>query len=378
MRSPAEAREGVELRSGLFGRERVGFDEVESVDGGQAVLVDGRRLKLPADEAERVALALAPPEVSGDPVRDLEALGAWMAGPWSPVRAGRSLLELGARSGASDVHLEPGPEGYAVRLRLARELEGLGNLEAEVGTRLVAALKHLSGCLPYRSDVVQEGRIAREGVAADVRASFLPTALGERVALRLFGRLRTLDELGLPVDVAALLAHRSGLVVVAGPSGGGKTTTLYAALAHVATSRGGAHVSIEDPVEQRLRVAGIPVDQVELVPERGLTAEKVLAGVLRQDVDVVALGEFRTPGEARLALEAAHTGRLVLAGLHAGDCADARQRLLDLGVEPGVLDSTLRGVLHQELRTVSCCVGGCPRCAGVGRVVRAEATLWVA
>ncbi|WP_288044062.1 ATPase, T2SS/T4P/T4SS family, partial [Sphingomonas sp.] len=138
--------------------------------------------------------------------------------------------------------------------------------------------------------------------------------------------------------LAALLEQPSGLVLIAGPSGGGKTTTVYAALAYLAARRSGAHLSIEDPVEQRLRLAGIPVDQVELSPERGLDAEAALVGALRQDVDVVALSEIRTAGEAALAVKAAHTGRLVVAGLHAGSATEARQRMLDLDADPPAID----------------------------------------
>jgi type II secretory ATPase GspE/PulE/Tfp pilus assembly ATPase PilB-like protein len=222
-------------------------------------------------------------------------------------------------------------------------------------------------------------------VAADVRASFLPTAFGERAALRLYGELLALGELGLSEDLVAgfeaLLAAPSGLLLVAGPSGGGKTTTVYAALRHLAQRRGGAHLSVESPIEQRLRLAGVPVDQVELDPERGLDAEAVLRGALRQDLDVVALAEIRSPGEAALALRAAHTGRLVLAGIHAGSAVEARQRMLDLGAEPGILSETLRGVLHQRLVTVACaeCGGrGCRSCHGTGRRRRPDAELWVA
>ncbi|MCP4025100.1 MAG: Flp pilus assembly complex ATPase component [Sphingomonas sp.] len=135
-----------------------------------------------------------------------------------------------------------------------------------------------------------------------------------------------------------MLEQPSGLVLIAGPSGGGKTTTVYAALAYLAARRSGAHLSIEDPVEQRLRLAGIPVDQVELSPERGLDAEAALVGALRQDVDVVALSEIRTAGEAALAVKAAHTGRLVVAGLHAGSATEARQRMLDLDADPPAID----------------------------------------
>ncbi len=126
-------------------------------------------------------------------------------------------------------------------------------------------------------------------------------------------------------------------------------------------------------------MAGIAVDQVELCPERGLTAEVALVGALRQDVDVVALGEVRTPAEATLALQAAHTGRLVVAGIHAGSAAEARQRMLDLGADPFVLETTLRGVLHQRLEAVSCPEEDdpeCGRCGGTGRVRRPVAHLW--
>ncbi len=171
------------------------------------------------------------------------------------------------------------------------------------------------------------------------------------------------------------------VVAVAGPSGGGKTTTVYAALGHVAATRGGAHLSIESPVEHRLRLAGIPVDQVELDPERGLTASAALEGALRQDVDVVALAEIRTEDEAALALRAAHTGRLVIAGIHASSGAEARRRMLDLRVTESVLDETLRGVLHLRLETVPCpdhiSEGPpCGRCRGTGRQRRPVAAIW--
>jgi type II secretory ATPase GspE/PulE/Tfp pilus assembly ATPase PilB-like protein len=382
---PEHAQEGLQLRTRWGRSEFVPFDEIEAVQNGGVQLRSGARLKLPSELRPAVERALAPPAPTGARADDGAAFAAYVLGEWSPLRAARSLLAIATSAGASDVHLEPHDDGMRVRLRLAGELDELLALPPGPGRRLVAALKHLAGCLPYRSDVVQEGRIAREGVAADVRASFLPTALGERVALRLFGRLLALDELGFePATLEALhglLGRRSGLVLVAGPSGGGKTTTVYAALAAVAARRSGAHLSIEDPVEQRLRLAGVPVDQVELDPERGLTAESALVGALRQDVDVVALGEVRTAAEADLALQAAHTGRLVLAGVHAGSAAEARQRMLDLGADPSVLEATLRGVLHQRLETQPCPEGAatdCARCGGSGRVRRPTTELWLA
>lgn len=369
------AREGLELRGRWGRREFVPFDAVESLTELGLTLTRGGAHRLAPAHRVDAERALSPPQPSGERGADATAFERYTAGPWSPVRAAEALLKMAASAGASDVHLEAEADRFQLRFRLAGDLDDFATLDPATGRRLIAALKHVSGCLPYRSDVVQEGRVPRDGVAADVRTSFLPTALGERGALRLFGRLMTLDELGLDADADRLLrdalALPSGLLLVAGPSGGGKTTTVYAALAHLTASRTGAHLSIEDPVEQRLRLAGIPVDQVELCPERGLTAEAALVGALRQDVDVVALAEIRTAGEARLALQAAHTGRLVIAGIHAGSAAEARQRMLDLDADASVLDATLRGVLHQRLDSGPCpCGAGCGACAGTGRTRR--------
>lgn len=372
--------DGLHLRTRWMGREFIPFDEVRELGERGITLASGRFLRLPPEARTQVEQALVPPRPQEDRAAEAQAFARYLGGAWSPTRAARALLDLAAARGATDIHLEAGCEALGIRYRLAGEVVDVGSVPAREGARLIAAFKHLSGCLPYRTDMVQEGRIPRDGVAADVRASFLPTALGERAALRLFGRLLDLADLGFEPSILAtwstLLGRPSGLLLVAGSSGAGKTTTLYASLAALVRQRGGAHLSLEDPVEQRLRMAGIPVDQVELQPERGLTAEVALVGALRQDVDVLAVGEIRTAPEAALALRAAHTGRMVLAGVHAGSPQEARQRLLDLGVDPGVLDQTLLGVLHQGLVTVPCgCQGPCPRCRGLGRIRRPRAQI---
>ena len=383
LRGDGSSREGLQLPGRWLRNDFVPFDEMEALEEGGVRLVSGTLRRLPAPLRPPIAAALDAPSPSGQPAMDAAAWMAYVEGPWSPLRAARSLLSIATAAGASDIHVEATGEAHRIRARQTGEMVDLAQVSQPTGRRLIAALKHLAGCLPYRSDVVQEGRIPRAGIAADARASFLPTALGERAALRLFGRLYSLDELGLSAQIlaelTALLSHRSGLVIIAGPSGGGKTTTVYAALRFLAQHRGGAHLSIEDPVEQRLRLAGVPVDQVELCPERGLTAEAALVGALRQDVDVLALGEIRRPEEAALALEAAHTGRLVIVGLHAGSAAEASQRMRDLGADPTVLAETLRGVLHQHLQTKPCPDGDaaeCPRCRGSGRVRIPIANLW--
>lgn len=378
------SREGVHLPRRWLGADFIPFDEMVSVEGNYIVLSSGERRRLSAEGRVSVEAALRAPAPEGVLTRDAATWCSYAEGAWSPRRASRSLLSAAEALSASDIHIEAMGDAHQVRLRVSGELVLFASVPSATGRRLLAALKHLSGCMPYRSDLVQEGRIPRPGVAADVRASFMPTATGERGALRLFGRLYGITELGLPEAVSSrlcsLLLSPSGLVLIAGPSGGGKTTTVYAALSYLSSRRGGAHLSIEDPVEQRLRVAGIGVDQVELNPSRGLTAEAALVGALRQDVDVLALGEIRRASEAALALEAAHTGRLVVAGLHAGSAQEASQRMCDLGADPAVLRETLRGVLHQRLTTVPCPLGDapdCPRCRGIGRVRVPSATLWI-
>lgn len=355
------------------------WDELERIEGTCAITRSGERLRLATAQRAELAALLAGPPQQGTVTDRGASLSAYCAGRFHAPTAARAILESAAALGASDLHLEPGPGGTQLRLRREGQLDAWCALTPASSARVVAALKGLAGCLPYRVDVVQEGRIPRAGICADIRASFIPTGYGERVALRLFGRLRSLEEVAAGAqleDYRALLDAPRGLILVSGASGAGKTTTLYAMLAHVAGRRGGAHLSLEDPVEQRLREAGIPVDQVELDPARGRSAEALLVAALRQDVDVLGVGEIRTAAEARLAIEAAHTGRLVLAGLHAGSAEEAIQRMTDLGVDSALLRTTLRGVIHQRLETVPCdCAGACARCQGLGRSRRLTAVI---
>jgi general secretion pathway protein E len=370
-----QTADGIALRPRWSLRtRRVAYDDVERVEDQEAWLRGGERLRLPAWAARCLSAAVAPISAAGA-VQEVGARFAErLAEPFAALALARHLLDAAEALGATDIHVEPSVSFSELRLRLSGELVAFCSISGEAAGRLGAALKGLAGCLPYRRDIVQEGRVPRAGVAADVRASFVPTALGERIALRLFGRLLELDQLGfderLRTRLEQLLAAPTGLILVAGGTGAGKTTTLYAALGHLARTRRGAHLSLEHPVEQRLRAAAIPVDQVELAPERGFTAEAALVAALRQDVDVLSVGEIRTPSEARLAIEAAHTGRLVLAGIHAGSIAEARQRMIDLGVDERLLSTTLRGVLWQALAVRRCgCAepARCGRCRGSGR-----------
>ena len=265
------------------------------------------------------------------------------------------LLEQAGAAGSSDVHLQPGSEGLEVRWRIDGVLRAVAILPAIIAPNIVARLKVMAGLLTYRSDVPQEGRIAgATATSLERRVSTFPTLHGERVVIRLFadtGRFQQVTELGLPPAVdtplRAALQETTGAVLIVGPAGSGKTTTLYACLREVmAQSRGERSVvSLEDPIEAAL--PGVAQSQVNSAT--GFDLARGLKSLMRQDPEVIAIGEVRDPESAGTAFEAALTGQLVISTFHAGSAAEAIGRLLDMGLEPYVLRSGLRAVLHQRL-----------------------------
>lgn len=305
-----------------------------------------------------------------------------------PDRIGRLvdlLLAEAVRRAASDVHVEPTHSAVEVRYRLDGVLHRVAALRRDLAANLVARLKVLAELLTYRLDIPQEGRIVdavgRYGV--DMRVSTFPTVHGEKAVVRLFdasGRTFDLDQLGLPPPLLdacrRLLQERSGAILLTGPSGSGKTTTIYACLRHLVTAGGGGRhlVTIEDPVEQVLE----GVSQSQARPGTEFDFARGLRSLLRQDPEVIMVGEVRDPVTAGIAIEAALTGHLVLSTVHAGSACGVISRLLDMGVEPYLLTSALKGVLNQRLVRQLCphCrrqsdertweAAGCDRCAGTG------------
>ncbi len=272
-----------------------------------------------------------------------------------------AILAEGIRLGASDIHLEPTAKAVLVRYRLDGVMQDFGVLPQELGANLSARCKVPAQLLTYRTDIPQEGgaSLRRDGVAFELRVSTFPTLHGERVAVRIFDPRATrgsLDELGLPAEVAtrldAALRAPDGLIVLAGPAGSGKTTTLYASLGHIGAVAGGGRsiVTVEDPVENRL--AG--VTQTAIRPAVGLTFATSLRSLLRQDPEVIMIGEMRDTETARIAVEATLTGHLVLSTLHAAAAATVPHRLLDMELEPYALAGTLRLVLAQRLVRALC------------------------
>ena len=272
----------------------------------------------------------------------------------APVTQFVNLVLLGAvKRGASDIHFEP----FASRLRVRYRVDGVLYEQESPPKRLeqslVSRLKVMA-----RMDIA-ENRLPQDGMARvrvgereiDIRVSTIPVAAGERVVLRILDRdsaLLPLVGLGMQEAVSSrfegLLMSPHGIVIVAGPTGSGKTTTLYAALRKLDASRRNI-LTIEDPVEYRLPDIG----QMQVKPKIGLTFAAGLRHILRQDPDVVLVGETRDAETASIAVRASLTGHLVFTTLHTNDAAGAVVRLVDIGVEPYLLASSLRGILAQRL-----------------------------
>jgi general secretion pathway protein E len=292
--------------------------------------------------------------LSGDAVESLDDLRA-LASREPVVQVVNAILAEAARTGASDVHVESQADGLRVRLRLDGVLRDMQQLGPEFRAAVVSRLKVLAGLDIAERRLPQDGR-ARIRLAdreLDVRVSTLPALLGESVVLRLLDGGGTsgpdsLDRLHLAAPVLSalrpLLARSSGLLLVTGPTGSGKTTTLYAALRERSVP-GVKVVTVEDPVEYRLDgVVQLPVNT-----RAGFDFAAALRAILRHDPDVLLVGEMRDADTAEIAVRAALTGHLVLSTLHTTDAVSALARLRDMGVAPYLIAATLQGVLAQRL-----------------------------
>ena len=285
------------------------------------------------------------------------------------IRMLNALLTQAARDGASDIHIEPYERHSSVRLRVDGSLREIVQPNRALHGALISRLKIMADLDIAEKRLPQDGRIAlRLGTRAiDVRVSTLPSAHGERAVLRLLdkseGRL-SLEAVGMQGQTLAqferLIHQPHGILLVTGPTGSGKTTTLYAAL-HRLDARAQNIMTVEDPIEYELPGVG----QTQVNSKIDLTFATALRAILRQDPDVIMIGEIRDFETAQIAIQASLTGHLVLATLHTNDAASAVTRLIDMGVEPFLLSSSLLGVLAQRLVRKYCthCHGkGCGHC----------------
>ncbi len=287
------------------------------------------------------------------------------AGSDAPIiRMLNALLTQAAKDGASDIHIEPYERSSSVRFRVDGTLREVVQPNKALHAALISRLKIMAELDISEKRLPQDGRISLRigGRAVDVRVSTLPSSHGERAVLRLLDKAEskfTLEGLGMSGDTLTrfdkLVHQPHGIVLVTGPTGSGKTTTLYASLGRVDTSSTNV-LTVEDPVEYEL--AGIGQTQVN--PKIDLTFAKALRAILRQDPDVIMIGEIRDFETAQIAIQASLTGHLVLATVHTNDAPSTVTRLTDMGVEPFLLSSTLLGVLAQRLVRKLC-----PRCKKV-------------
>ena len=265
-----------------------------------------------------------------------------------------ALLQAAVSARASDLHLVPLQDGLDLSWRRDGVLNPLGRWTTPLATNIIARLKVLAGLLTYRVDLPQEGRLRLPWATVELRLSTFPTLHGEKAVVRLFvgsGQYRQLEDLNFPADVYVelqrLLAETSGLILIAGPAGSGKTTTAYACLRELLRTHAGTKslVSLEDPIEAEL--PGVAQSQVHRPTE--FTYPLGLRSLLRQDPDVILVGEIRDRETAETTFQACLTGHLVLTTFHAGSTAEAISRLADLGIEPYLLRAGLLGLVCQRL-----------------------------
>lgn len=274
-----------------------------------------------------------------------------------------TILEYAVKSRASDVHIEPQEENVRIRYRIDGILQEKYLLPRNVHDAVISRIKILSDLKIDEKRIPQDGRFffSTDGHDVDLRVSTLPTTYGEKVVMRLLQKSQkvpTLPELGLRglalKNLMNAIQRPHGIIIVCGPTGSGKTTTLYSILDIVATSKVNV-VTVEDPVEYQMK----GVNQVQVNVQAGLTFASALRSFLRQDPNIIMVGEIRDQETADLAVNAALTGHLVFSTLHTNDASGVPPRLLDMGVEPFLLTSSLNCVVGQRVLRKVChtCVG---------------------
>ena len=295
----------------------------------------------------------------GDSYVDFGALGAGLGAEEAPVvRLLQTLFEDATQVNASDIHIEPQESRVQIRFRIDGTLVPQADTDVKIGPSMVLRLKLMSGLDISEKRLPQDGRfaVAVRGTPIDVRISTMPTQYGESAVMRLLNKkvgLKRLEDLGMPDDMLVrfrdIIARESGMVLVTGPTGSGKTTTLYAALTELNTPEKKI-ITVEDPVEYRLH----GINQVQVNDKIELTFSRVLRTALRQDPDIILIGEIRDEETAQIGLRAAITGHLVFSTLHTRDASTTPVRLIDMGAPSYMVATSLHAVLAQRLVRINC------------------------
>ncbi len=312
-----------------------------------------------------------------------DSIGSKKAEPSAP-KILEELLHQAEQAGASDIHLQMRGKSADVSFRLDGVITPGKELPAEIAERVFGRIKFLARLKTYQETLPQDGRIAREELKSqnDVRVATYPTVTGEKIVLRLFNSAsaKTLDEIEFPESTQAelekFLRQTSGLLLLTGPAGSGKTTTIYGCLRHLAEAGGRHIITVEDPVEQI-----IPgTMQTEVNEAIGLDFARAARHLLRQDPQVLIIGEIRDEATAQLAVRAGLTGHLVISTLHAGSCRGVFERLLAMCNDFSAVASAVQLVLNQRLirRLCSSCDGnGCQLCLQTGYCGRLPLVEWL-
>lgn len=336
------------------------IDDVQAATGMQTVPLVATQAEIEVARGQVFSLALSTEEVVEQVEPEEETPSEEeLIDPNSPaVRMVNLILSDAVQRRASDIHLEPQKERLRVRFRIDGMLRDVSNVPRRLMPSVISRVKVMAGLDIAEHRRPQDGQMQmRIGEAqVDVRVSIMPTIHGEKAVLRMLNRsagLIAIDQLGfLPEarrQMDAMLRQRQGLILLAGPTGSGKSTTLYAFLQALNKPERNI-ITVEDPVEYH--VEGIT--QVQINPRAGITFANALRSVLRQDPDVVMVGEIRDQETAQIAVRAALTGHLVLSTLHTNSAPGSVMRLIDMGVEPYLLSATLVGVVAQRLVRCIC------------------------
>lgn len=275
------------------------------------------------------------------------------------VKLVNSILENAYRAGASDIHIEPYATRMRVRIRIDGDLVELMQLSPAIHSTLITRLKIVSGMNIAEKRIPQDGRFTFDidNTSFDVRVSSLPTVNGEKVVIRLMStgdtKVRGLSELGLSVYnyelMQSVIKSPHGIMMVTGPTGSGKSTTLYAVLQQISTPDRNV-ITVEDPVEKQID----NINQVQVNAKAGMTFAAALRSILRQDPDVIMIGEIRDGETAEIAVRAAITGHLVLSTIHTNDAASTATRLVDMGIPAYLVASSVVGLMAQRLVKLLC------------------------
>ncbi|HVS85951.1 MAG TPA: ATPase, T2SS/T4P/T4SS family [Gaiellaceae bacterium] len=328
------------------------------------VLVELRRLVRSSDAFGQRAQALQDADAieildgEEEQVADLEADDGVSDAPL--VRLVNSVIFQAAEDGASDIHFEPQEDALLVRFRVDGVLQEMQRIPKRLAIGVTTRLKVLAKLDIAERRKPQDGRISLNAVSAgrmlDVRVATLPTVEGESIVMRLLDKSKrppTLAELGLQErmreQLTQIITRPTGALLVTGPTGSGKSTTLFAALSQISRAEINV-ITVEDPVEYRLP----GINQVQINQRAGLTFATALRSILRSDPDVVMVGEIRDSETAKISIEAAMTGHLVLSTLHTNDAPSALTRLTEMGVEPFLTGAAVTGVLAQRLARKLC------------------------